>query len=369
MPGTLVFRPIEANLNVTDKDVIGKMDPYCLFHVGGQNFKSQVCKSGGKNPHWNDSISVQMPPSGGVVQVELKDKDMLVDDKLGSFELDLNEVTSLGQVRKWYPIFSKDRPAGEILIETTFSGSGYSQGIGNQGLQQGFQQGMGHQGLQQGYGIHQTQSTMVNRVVPPGGEAVLSEIHTNPHQTHTTHIPHQSHQSYGSQMPLGQQPYGGQGFMPQSTQLSGGQPLQFSGVQPSVIPAGGVGSGVEQYATEALMRGVDPMNTQQHYHYNIANGSQNPGFSGIPMNYSMGNAGNNPQSLTQTPLYSGSQPLNYEGNAGHAETLANTHTTGHHNEGFMSKLQQKEAKLDQKFGTHTHTHETKNLKTGDFHHN
>lgn len=351
MPGTLVFRPIEANLNVKDKDLVGKMDPYCLFHVGGHRVKSQVAKSGGQNPHWQDAISVEMPSTGGVVQVDVKDKDMLIDDKLGTFELDLNEVASLGQVRKWYPIFSKDRPAGEILLETTFSGSG---------MQQGFNQGYGGQQFV-GNNIQQTQSTYT-KVIPTAttGQTVLSQIHGQPQNTYT------------QQQHLPQQQFVQQQHLPQQNMYqSGGQPLSFSGVQPTVIPVGGVGSGIEQYATEALMRGVDPLNTQQHYAYNVVNGSQTPGFSGIPMNYSAGNTGKllnqYPQNLTQTPCYSGSQPLNYEGNAGHAEVFTNTHTTGHHNEGFMSKLQQKEAKLDQKWGTHTHHTHEKNTTTGDRH--
>lgn len=327
MPGTLSFRPIEANLSIKDKDLIGKMDPYCLFHVGGHRVKSQVAKNGGQNPHWQDVVSVEMPSTGGFVQVDLKDKDMLVDDKLGTFELDLNEVASLGQVRKWYPIFSHNKPAGEILLETTFNGSG---------LQQGFNQGMGQQRL---VGVPVTQST----------------------NYHPTTIPQQQYHGMPQQG----------SYIPQPTLQQSGQPLGFSGVQPTVIPVGGVSSGVEQYAIEALMRGVDPMNTQQHYHYNVANGSQNPGFSGIPMNYSSGVNGSNlaqyPQNLTQTPLYSGSQPLQYEGNAGHAETLSNTYTTGHHNPGFLSKMEQKEQRIDQKFGTHSHPVETKNYSTGDMH--
>jgi len=366
MPGQLVFRPIEANLNLKDKDLLGKMDPYCLFHVGGHRVKSQVCQNGGQNPHWNDSITCDMPQTGGVVQVDLKDKDMLIDDKLGTFELDLNEVANLGQVRKWYPIFSKDRPAGEILIETTFNGSGMGQGFGQQ---YGGQQGMGQQyGGQQNFtnqqfvgGIPTTQSTTMTRVVPTGGQTVLSEIHTGHQQQGLTQqIPHQHvPQQNFQQAPL------------QSTSYSGGQPLQFSGMQANVIPVGGIPGSVEQYATEALMRGVDPMNTQQHYQYNVLNGSTKPGFTGIPMNYSTGNSGQilnqTPGNLTQTPLYSGSQPLQYEGDEGHAARLANTHTTGHHNEGFMSKLQQKEQNLEQKFSHHgKHTDESKNLKTGDF---
>jgi len=190
------------------------------------------------------------------------------------------------------------------------------------------------------------------------GEQVLSQIHTGQQQTYVQQ-PHIAHQGIVQQ-----------GYQNVPVQ-SGGQPLQFSGIQANVLPVGGVPTSVEQYATEALMRGTDPLNTQQHYQYNVVNGSTNPGFSGIPMNYSAGNAGNlpnqTPQSLTQTPLYSGSQPLQYEGNEGHAARLHNTHTTGHHNEGLPGSLERKEHNLENKFGQHSTTGtESKNLNTGDF---
>jgi len=252
------------------------------------------------------------------------------------------------------------------------------QGLGQQGLgQQGLgQHGVGHQGLiQQGQqligGSHTTHQGISS--VP---QTMLSEIHGTQHSHGTdlnqhglTHGVHQQGLNQGIPQQGFNQGIPQQGF----PQQSGGQPLQFSGVQPTVIPVGGVGSGPEQYAAEALMRGVDPLNTQQHYQYNVVNGSTNPGYSGIPMNYSAANTGHSisqtPQNLTQTPLYSGSQPLQYEGNAGHAEVLTNTHTTGHHNEGYQSKIQQIESKIDQKWGTHGHTVDQKNLNTGDFRNN
>jgi len=119
MPGTFIVKPIEANLT-HNTDLLGRMNPYCSVVVGNTRIKGQICKKGGKHPHWNDSITV--PATGeSKVLVELMDKDKIThDDHIGSFELDLNEVQSIGQISKWYPLTYKNKTAGEILLETVY---------------------------------------------------------------------------------------------------------------------------------------------------------------------------------------------------------------------------------------------------------
>jgi hypothetical protein len=127
MPGTFVFKPIEANL-IHDTDLIGKMNPYCAFSVGNVRIKSQVCNKGGKHPHWNDVVTI---PSTGEVSavVDLMDKDKITkDDTIGTFTIDLQEVQNRGSLSKWYPLFYKNKPAGEILMEACFQ----CEGLGGQ---------------------------------------------------------------------------------------------------------------------------------------------------------------------------------------------------------------------------------------------
>jgi len=142
MPGTFVFKPIEANLT-HDTDLIGRMNPYCAFNVGNVRIKSQVCNKGGKHPHWNDAVTI---PSTGepTAIVDLMDRDKITkDDTIGSFTIDLTEVQSRGSVSKWYPLFYKNKPAGEILMEATFQSDALgSQSYGSQSY------GMGTSGNQ-----------------------------------------------------------------------------------------------------------------------------------------------------------------------------------------------------------------------------
>jgi len=139
MPGTIVFKPIEANLT-HNTDFIKKMNPYCAFIVGNKRINSQICKHGGKHPHWNDAVTVPFTNESKIM-VELMDKDKITkDDHIGSFMIDLPELEAQGQSSKWYPLFYKNKPAGEILLEASFQGQ---QGFGGQqagliGQQAGF---------------------------------------------------------------------------------------------------------------------------------------------------------------------------------------------------------------------------------------
>jgi len=56
------------------------------------------------------------------------DKDRFSrDDNIGSFLVNLNELQQSGQSSRWYPLTYKNKPAGEILMETSFSGLNYNE--------------------------------------------------------------------------------------------------------------------------------------------------------------------------------------------------------------------------------------------------
>jgi len=254
MPGTIIFKPIEANITSKDKDLSGKMDPYCLFRVGNQKIKGQVCKSGGNHPYWNDEICVDVK-NESICTIEIKDKDMLIDEKLGTFEVDLGEIESQRKLRKWYPFFLKNEPAGEILLEAYCAGEKGNLSYPTQG-----NVGMP---ISQGY-------------------------------------PQTTYPQSNIGMPLSQ---GNQTNYPQSQTFST----------------------QDQYGQEALMRGVAPLKTQQELvgsnvpqsggnAYSQGLGQQerfvegqNLQNQGLQSNYPLS------QNLTETPYFSGTDPLIYSG--------------------------------------------------------
>jgi hypothetical protein len=139
MPGTFIVKPIEANLT-HNTDLLTKMNPYCSIAVGNTRFKGQICKKGGKHPHWNDAITIPQTNEPKVL-VQLMDKDKIShDDNIGSFMLDLQEVQSSGHVSKWYPLYYKNKAAGEILLETVFQPDASMGQMGQMGQNQLYQQ-------------------------------------------------------------------------------------------------------------------------------------------------------------------------------------------------------------------------------------
>ena len=122
MSGTLVVKPIEAKLT-HDTETLGKMDPYCRVLIGGQHVKGKVCEDGGKNPKWNDTIVAQRNGEPDFY-LELLDDDTFKDDVIGVAKIDISFLQSQTVSAKWYPLFHKQKPAGEILLELTFTYSG-----------------------------------------------------------------------------------------------------------------------------------------------------------------------------------------------------------------------------------------------------
>jgi len=117
--GTITFRPLEAKFN-HDKDLIGKMDPYCKIKLGFHRGKSTVAKHQGKNPIWNDVITLKSKGQE-YAKIKLKDKDRLsLNDRLGKAEIPLSTVYTIGKTSQWYPIKKGDQITGEILVEMQY---------------------------------------------------------------------------------------------------------------------------------------------------------------------------------------------------------------------------------------------------------
>ena len=126
MSGTLVFKPLEAKLT-HDTELLGKMDPYVQILIGDKKAHGKVCDDGGKHPKWNDAISVQRAFEP-ICYLEVKDKDTFSkDDIIGVGQIDLNTIQPGAVSAKWYPLFFKQKPAGEILIEVIFTPDAGSQ--------------------------------------------------------------------------------------------------------------------------------------------------------------------------------------------------------------------------------------------------
>jgi len=97
------------------------MDPYCSYRSGPNRIKGPICRNGGKFPKWEDATVIVPAGNEPSMLVDLMDKEkILFDNTIGSFVIDLYEIQQVGQLSKWYPVYYKQKPAGEILMEAAF---------------------------------------------------------------------------------------------------------------------------------------------------------------------------------------------------------------------------------------------------------
>jgi len=118
--GTITFRPIEARFT-HDKDLLGKMDPYCKFKIGLHKGKSMVAKGQGVTPVWEDAVPVKHK-NQEFAKLKVKDHDKLkIDGTIGIAKIPLDLVISQGRIDQWIPITKKDKVTGEVhlIIEYT----------------------------------------------------------------------------------------------------------------------------------------------------------------------------------------------------------------------------------------------------------
>jgi len=119
MPGTITFKPIQANLTHNTSHLMG-MDPYCSITLGQTQATGEVCQKGGLNPFWKDSIILPAMQDSKCL-IEIKDKSLLMQDaNIGSCEVDIQEIASQGRILKWLKLDYNDQPAGEILLEASY---------------------------------------------------------------------------------------------------------------------------------------------------------------------------------------------------------------------------------------------------------
>ena len=115
--GTLRFSVAQAEL-IRDTEMMGKMDPFVEVRVAGQEYKSEVCKNGGKKPEWSDSFEIRvMNLESDQIEITINDQDMFSVDHVGSVTYQVSSFcVSTEEHNNWYYIGYKGEIAGRIRI-------------------------------------------------------------------------------------------------------------------------------------------------------------------------------------------------------------------------------------------------------------
>ena len=121
MPGTITFKPIEANLS-REKETVFQMDPYCKFSLGWHSAQSSVARGQGEHPHWKDCVQLQRKHNEHSAKLVVKDSDSFgLDDLIGEAQIDLDKVVTEGKVSQWYDVKKHGKVIGEVLLEIEYT--------------------------------------------------------------------------------------------------------------------------------------------------------------------------------------------------------------------------------------------------------
>lgn len=119
--GKLILTPRMADLK-SDKNIIFKADPYCVFLLGDQRKVTTPCKSGGTNPSWETDVVTFDRTIEELLVVQIWDSDLLSKDDFlceGCINI-LNFIQTGGKQSITIELFSKGELWGRLLLDIAF---------------------------------------------------------------------------------------------------------------------------------------------------------------------------------------------------------------------------------------------------------
>ncbi|KAJ2448711.1 hypothetical protein GGF42_005010, partial [Coemansia sp. RSA 2424] len=114
---------VVAGRDLPKRGVLGRQNPAVELSLGTTKKRTQVDKKGGANPEWNDHVIFTVAGLGKtqllVRAVEVESSVSAKD--IGSCVIDLVKIFEEEEVDGWYALKSKDKPAGDVYLEFTFT--------------------------------------------------------------------------------------------------------------------------------------------------------------------------------------------------------------------------------------------------------
>jgi Ca2+-dependent lipid-binding protein len=130
--GTIYIRPQNARL-FRDTDIIGAMEPYVRVTIG---YQSQYTRRAvGKTPVWSyENLPFHHNPADLWIVIEVFDHDAVgKDDLVGGGCYGVQSLVQLGRVSQPIPIYFRERPVGDVMVDMEFVPSGSGAGYGPPG--------------------------------------------------------------------------------------------------------------------------------------------------------------------------------------------------------------------------------------------
>ncbi|OMJ27912.1 hypothetical protein AYI69_g2634 [Smittium culicis] len=103
-------------------DRFSKKDTYVELTIDNSKKKSLIDHKGGSNPKWSDRLAFNISGLGKQsLLIQVKESGKMSSDEICSGIVDLRKVYEEEELDGWYPLTKKNKPAGSIYIEFTFT--------------------------------------------------------------------------------------------------------------------------------------------------------------------------------------------------------------------------------------------------------
>ena len=159
----ITVRPLRAEINfLADGDFFDRMDPYVVVRCGASTARTMTRHSGGRNPTWNETLSVIGSPMDTIV-FEIWDKDTFTpDDLVATGMVPVQQAIAQGNCQ--IMLTKGGMNAGYLSAQVMggmgmggmgmgMGGMGMGMGMGGMGMGMGgMGMGMGNMGMGMGMG-------------------------------------------------------------------------------------------------------------------------------------------------------------------------------------------------------------------------
>ncbi|CAF0970901.1 unnamed protein product [Rotaria sordida] len=94
--------------NLKKKDLFSESDPFVRIYLDDKKQKQKTkAKQNTKNPQWNETFVFNHLEGQDILHVDVYDEDTIIDDKIGSIQIDLRDLYHKGHIDNWYNVPSK----------------------------------------------------------------------------------------------------------------------------------------------------------------------------------------------------------------------------------------------------------------------
>ncbi|CAF1059443.1 unnamed protein product [Adineta ricciae] len=96
-------------------------DPFVQVYLDDKKQKQKTTvQKNTKNPQWNQSFVFNHLTGQHILHVDVYDKDIFINDKIGSIEIDLHDLYDEGHIDQWYNLPSRHGSSSNGEIHLVF---------------------------------------------------------------------------------------------------------------------------------------------------------------------------------------------------------------------------------------------------------